>query len=129
MRNSKINPTAPPNCPKSLKIEAIQISLFVDVPDVLVTVFEMPQRRSQNLSLDDLFTFSRAFGRRRKPTTQAEQSSKITDRAAFFDRAALFDHRRRRALISLNVDELRLSSTSQQSSSSELSSSQLSSLS
>jgi len=25
----------PPNCPKSLKIEVIQTSLFVDVPDVL----------------------------------------------------------------------------------------------
>jgi len=28
-------PHRPPNCPKSLKIEAIQTSLFVDVPDVL----------------------------------------------------------------------------------------------
>ncbi len=38
----------------------------------------MPQRRSQNLPLDDLLTPSRASGRRRKPTTRAEQS-KTTD--------------------------------------------------
>ncbi len=35
MRNSKIQPHRFSNCPKSLKIEAIQISLFVDVLDVL----------------------------------------------------------------------------------------------
>jgi hypothetical protein len=92
----------------------------------------MPQRRSQNLSLDDPLISSRAFGRRRKPTTRAEQSSKTTDRAAPFDqavpldRAALLDRRRREALIPSNVDEPRLSSTSSQFSSSE---SQLSSLS
>ncbi len=80
----------------------------------------MPQRRSQNLSLDDFLTFSKAFGRRRKSTTQAEQPSKITDRADFFDR------RRREALISSNVNEPRLPLTSSQFSSSE---SQLSSLS
>jgi len=55
------------------KIEAIQTSLFVDVSDVLDTVlFEMPQRRSQNLPLDDplislplddLLTLSRASER------------------------------------------------------------------
>ena len=51
----------PPNCPKSLKIEVIQTSLFVDVPDVLGTVlFEMPQRRSQNLSLENSLTSSTA---------------------------------------------------------------------
>ncbi len=78
----------------------------------------MSQRRSQNLSLDDSLTFSRAFERRRKSTTRAEQS-KITDRAdsldraALFDRAALLDHHRRRALISSNVDDSRLSSTSE----------------
>ncbi len=85
----------------------------------------MPQRRSQNLSLNDSFTFSRASERRRKSTTRAEQS-KITDRAVSLD------CRRRQALISSNVDELRLSSTSRQSSSSEQFSScesQLSSLS
>ncbi len=64
----------------------------------------MPQRRSQNLSLDDFLILSKAFKRRRKLTTQAEQS-KITDRADFFDQAALLDHRRRRALISLNVND------------------------
>ncbi len=80
----------------------------------------MSQRQSQNLSLDDSLTFSRAFERHRKSTTRAEQSSKITDRADFLDR------RRREALISLNVDESRLSSTFSQFSSSE---SQLSSLS
>ena len=77
----------------------------------------MSQRRSQNLSLDDLLTFSRAFKRRRKSTTQAEQS-KITDRADSLDRAALLDHCRKRALISSNVDNLRLSSTSELSSTS-----------
>ena len=83
----------------------------------------MSQRRSQNLSLDDLLTFSRAFKRCRKSTTQAEQS-KITDRAdsldraALFDRAALLDHCRKRAFISLNVDDLWLSSTSELSSTS-----------
>ncbi len=56
-----------------LKIEAIQISLFVDVSDVLdIVLFEMSQRQSQNLplddsltsfSLDDLLTLSRAFER------------------------------------------------------------------
>ena len=56
-----------------LKIEAIQISLFVDVSDVLdIVLFEMSQRQSQNLplddsltpsSLDDLLTFFRAFER------------------------------------------------------------------
>ena len=85
----------------------------------------MPQRRSQNLSLNDSLIPSRAFERRRKSTTRAEQL-KITDRAVFPDR------RRRQALISSNVDEFRLSSTSRQSSSSEQfssSESQLSSLS
>ena len=77
----------------------------------------MPQRRSQNLSLDDFLILSRAFERRRKSTSQAEQS-KITDRADFFDRAALLDHRRRRALILLNVDEFRLSLSSELSSTS-----------
>ena len=49
------NSTPPP--PQLPKIEAIQTSLFVDVPDVLGTVlFEMPQRRSQNLPLDDPLT-------------------------------------------------------------------------
>ncbi len=78
----------------------------------------MSQRRSQNLSLDDSLTFSRAFKRRRKSTTQAEQS-KITDRADLFDRAVLldraafFNHHRKRALISSNVDDSRLSSTSE----------------
>jgi len=82
----------------------------------------MPQRRSQNLSLDDLLTPFRASERRRKSTTRAEQPSKITDRADLFDR------RRREALIPSNVNEPRLSSssTSSQFSSSE---SQLSSLS
>ncbi len=97
----------------------------------------MSQRRSQNLSLDDSLIFSRAFERRRKSTTQAEQS-KITDRAylfdwaALFDRAALLNHHRRRALISSNVDDSRLSSTSELSSTSwqfSSSESQLSSLS
>ena len=69
----------------------------------------MPQRRSQNLPLDDSLTPSRAFERRRKSTTRAEQP-KITDRAAFF---ALSDRRRRVALISSNVDESRLSSSSE----------------
>ncbi len=56
-----------------LKIEAIQTSLFVDVSDVLdIVLFEMSQRRSQNLPLDDsltssslnnLLTLSRAFER------------------------------------------------------------------
>ena len=56
------NSTPPP--PQLPKIEAIQTSLFVDVPDVLDTVlFEMPQRRSQNLSLDDPLTLSRASER------------------------------------------------------------------
>ena len=85
----------------------------------------MPQRRSQNLSLNDSLIPSNAFERRRKSTTRAEQL-KITDRAVFPDR------RRRQALISSNVDEFRLSSTSWQSSSSEQfssSESQLSSLS
>ncbi len=100
-------------------------------------LFEMPQRRSQNLPLDDLLTLSRASGRRRKPTTRAEQP-KTTDRAGSPDRAALFDRavspdrRRRRALISLNVDDSRLSSTSELSSTSwqfSSSESQLSSLS
>ncbi len=83
----------------------------------------MPQRRSQNLPLDDSLILSRAFERRRKSTTRAEQS-KITDRAdsldraALFDRAASLDHRRRRALISLNVDDFRLPSTSELSSTS-----------
>ena len=78
----------------------------------------MPQRRSQNLPLDDSLIPSRAFERRRKSTTRAEQS-KITDRADFLDRAVLFDRavfldrRRRRALISSNVDDSRLSSTSE----------------
>ncbi len=54
--------TPPP--PQLPKIEAIQTSLFVDVPDVLGTVlFEMPQRRSQNLPLDDSLTPSRASER------------------------------------------------------------------
>ncbi len=91
----------------------------------------MPQRRSQNLSLDDFLILSRAFERRRKSTTQAEQS-KITDRADFFDRAVLLDHRRRQALISSNVDDSWLSSTSELSSTSwqfSSSESQLSSLS
>ena len=88
----------------------------------------MSQRQSQNLSLDDSLTFSRAFERRRKLTTQAEQSSKITDRADLLDRAVSLDHHRKEALISSNVDEFQLfsSSTSSQFSSSE---SQLSSLS
>ncbi len=88
----------------------------------------MSQRQSQNLSLDDSLTFSRAFERRRKSTTQAEQSSKITDRADLLDRAVSLDHHRKEALISSNVDEFQLSSssTSSQFSSSE---SQLSSLS
>jgi len=97
----------------------------------------MSQRRSQNLSLDDSLILSRAFKRRRKSMTRAEQSKIIDradslDRAALFDRAVSFDHHCRRALISSNVDDLRLSSTSelfstsQQFSSSE---SQLSSLS
>jgi len=78
----------------------------------------MPQRRSQNLSLDDFLIPSRAFERRRKSTTRAEQS-KITDRAGSLDRAALFDRaasldrHRRRALISSNVDDPRLPSTSE----------------
>ncbi len=90
----------------------------------------MPQRRSQNLPLDDPLTPSRAFERRRKPTTQAEQS-KTTDRAASLDRAEAvpFGRRRRRALISSNVDESRLSSSSELSSTSRQFSSQLSSLS
>jgi len=75
-------------------------------------LFKMSQRRSQNLSLDDSFTFSRAFERRRKSTIQAEQS-KITDRAVSF---ALSDHHCRVALISLNVDEFRLSLSSELSS-------------
>ncbi len=47
-----------------LKIEAIQTSLFIDVSDVLdIILFEMSQRRSQNLSLNDFFIFSRTFER------------------------------------------------------------------
>ena len=72
----------------------------------------MSQRRSQNLSLDDSLTFSRAFKRRRKSTIQAEQS-KITNQAVSF---ALSDHHCRVAFISLNVDEFRLSLSSELSS-------------
>ncbi len=91
----------------------------------------MPQRRSQNLPLDDSLTPSKASGRRRKSTTRTEQP-KTTDRAAPFDRAVSLDRRRRRALISSNVDDSRLPSTSELSSTSwqfSSSESQLSSLS
>jgi len=76
----------------------------------------MPQRRSQNLPLDDPLTPSRASGRRRKPTTRAEQP-KTTDRAGPPDRAAPSGRaappgrRRRRALIPPDVDDPRLPST------------------
>ena len=97
----------------------------------------MPQRRSQNLPLDDPLIPSRASGRRRKSTTRTEQP-KITDRADLPDRAASFGRaaplgrRRRRALISSNVDDFRLPSTSELPSTSRQfssSESQLSSLS
>jgi len=44
----------------------------------------MSQRQSQNLSLNDSFILFRAFKRRRKLITQAEQL-KITDQAVSLD--------------------------------------------
>ena len=118
----------PPNCPKLKLFRPLCLLTFLTF--LWPFLFEMPQRRSQNLPLDDPLTPSRAFERRRKPTTQAEQS-KTTDRAASLDRAEAvpFGRRRRRALISSNVDESRLSSSSELSSTSRQFSSQLSSLS
>ncbi len=93
-------------------------------------LFKMFQRWSQNLSLNDLFIFFKAFKRYRKLMTQTEQS-KITDWADSFDwtvlldQAVSLDHYCRWAFISLNVNDFwlfstfKLSSTSWQFSSSE----------
>ncbi len=102
----------------SLLLNCLKLKLFKSFYLLMFLIFlwsflfKMSQRQSQNLSLNDSFILFRAFKRRRKLITQAEQL-KITDQAVSLDWAAFFNHHRKWAFISLNVNESRLSALSE----------------